>query len=393
MEARNKPPVKAFRKVIYEVVLPTMPGSATPRLLRRMNAQRVLDVLRGAEGPLRVTELVARTGMSRPTVDAVADDLVRLGWLEEHGAESARRGRPARELSFRPSAGYVAALDIGEVKVRVAVADLSGAVVAERVRAFNGADRLPVVRRLTTATLKDAGITREQLLMSCVGCTGPMDPATGHVLFSSVFPEGFDLARALSGTLGQAIVVENDCNLAVIAERWCGAAAGADDIVAVLAGERIGAGILVGGQVLRGHAGAAGELAFLGGAEAERDAHGISQFVRDLSGEDPAAVFAAAEAGDERATAIVERVMRWAGSGIVMAAQIVNPEVVVISGGAARAREPMLDPLRRRLEATVRLPPRLAASPLAERGPLVGAIRLALDELEPLLLEGLDEVA
>jgi len=130
-----------------------MPGSATPRLLRRMNAQRVLDVLRGAEGPLRVTELVARTGMSRPTVDAVADDLVRLGWLEEHGAESARRGRPARELSFRPSAGYVAALDIGEVKVRVAVADLSGAVVAERVRAFNGADRLPVVRRITTATL------------------------------------------------------------------------------------------------------------------------------------------------------------------------------------------------------------------------------------------------
>jgi predicted NBD/HSP70 family sugar kinase len=370
-----------------------MPGSATPRLLRRMNAQRVLDVLRGAEGPLRVTELVARTGMSRPTVDAVADDLVRLGWLEEHGAESARRGRPARELSFRPSAGYVAALDIGEVKVRVAVADLSGAVVAERVRAFNGADRLPVVRRITTATLKDAGITREQLLMSCVGCTGPMDPATGHVLFSSVFPEGFDLARALSGTLGHAIVVENDCNLAVIAERWCGAATGADDIVAVLAGERIGAGILVGGQVLRGHAGAAGELAFLGSAEAERNAHGISQFVRELSGEDPAAVFAAAEAGDERATAIVERVMRWAGSGIVMAAQIVNPEVVVISGGAARAGEPMLDPLRRRLEATVRLPPRLAASPLAERGPLVGAIRLALDELEPLLLEGLDEVA
>ena len=80
---------------------------ATPRLLRRMNAQRVLDILREV-GPLRVTELVAQTGLSRPTVDAVADDLVRLGWLEESAAETPRRGRPARSLAFRADAGYVA---------------------------------------------------------------------------------------------------------------------------------------------------------------------------------------------------------------------------------------------------------------------------------------------
>jgi predicted NBD/HSP70 family sugar kinase len=371
-----------------------MPPSATPRLLRRLNAQRVLDALRATPGPMRVTELVARTELSRPTVDAVADDLVRLGWVEESVAEAPRRGRPARLLSFRASAGYVAAVDIGEEKVRVAVADLLGAVVAERVRAFDGAERLPVIRRTASATFKDAGIARERLLLSCVGCTGPMDPVTGRVLFSSIFPDGFDLARALTGTLGPAIVVENDCNLAVVAERWCGAAAGLADIVCVLAGERIGAGIMVGGQVLRGHAGAAGELAFLGEREPEEGAHGIAQFARELSGgDDPAAVFAAAGAGDERATAIVERVVRWAGTGIVMAAQIVNPEVVVISGGAARAGEPLLAPLRRRLEATVRLPPRLEASPLAERGPLVGAIRLALDALEPRLLDGLEEAA
>jgi hypothetical protein len=66
---------------------------------------------------------------------------------------------------------------------------------------------------------------------------------------------------------------------------------------------------------------------------------------------------------------------------------------VVIGGGVARAGEALLGPLRRRLEAMVRMPPRLAASPLAERGPLLGAVRLALDELEPRLLDGLDEAA
>lgn len=366
---------------------------ATSRLLRRMNAQRVLDALRACEGPLRVTELMASTGLSRPTVDAVADELLRLGWVAEAAGEGGGRGRPARSLSFRADAGYVFGVDIGEVKVRTAVADLRGDVVAERVREFAGAERLPEIRRTINATLGDAGLSRADLVSSCVGCTGAMDSPRGRVLFSSVFPDDFDLAGALARTLGRPLVIENDCNLAVIAERWCGAAAGLDDVVCILAGERIGAGITVGGALMRGHEGAAGELAFLGAFEYEHGARGIGQLVRELSGEAPEAVFSAAGAGDEEALAIVERAERWAGHGIVTTAQIVNPEVVVIGGGVARAGEVLLAPLRDRLQRMVRRPPRLAASPLAERGPLLGAIRLALDELEPRLLEGLADAA
>jgi predicted NBD/HSP70 family sugar kinase len=366
---------------------------ATPSLLRRLNAARLLDALREAHGPLRVTELMALTGLSRPTVDAVADELVRLGWVGEAASEPAGRGRPARSLAFAADAGHVAGVDIGEVKVRAAVADLRGDVVAERVAEFAGAERLPVIRRVARAALRDAGVARDDLLGACVGCTGAMDRARGRVLFSSVFDTGFDLARALRGTLGPEIVVENDCNLAVLAERWRGAAVGLDDVVCVLGGERIGAGILVGGALLRGHAGAAGELAFLGAYAQEHGARGIGQLVRELSGEDPEAVFARAADGDAAALELVERAERWAGQGIVVTAQVVNPELVVIGGGVARAGEVLLAPLRRRLEAMVRMPPRLAASPLAERGPLLGAVRLALDELEPRLLDGLDEAA
>src|SRR3954452_11054391 len=117
-----------------------MSRPATSRLLRRLNAQRVLDALREDDDPLRVTELVERTELSRPTVDAVAEDLIRLGSIEESAAQ-ARRGRPARSLSFNASAGHVAGVDIGEVKVRVAVADLRGRIVAERMRQFDGAAR------------------------------------------------------------------------------------------------------------------------------------------------------------------------------------------------------------------------------------------------------------
>ena len=255
------------------------------------------------------------------------------------------------------------------------------------MREFDGDERWPIIRRTARATLADAGIAREQLLAACAGCTGPMDPRTGHVLFSSIFEDDYDLAGALAGTFGRRPVVENDCNLAVIAERR---RTGLDDIVAVLAGERIGAGIMVGGQVMRGHAGAAGELAFIG---VDEPSHAVGPLVRELAGEPPEVVFPAAEAGDEKALAVVAAVERSLSTGIVMTAQLVNPEVVVISGGAARAGDALLAPLRERLQTLVRLPPRLEASPLAERGPLLGAIRCALDDLEPRLLDGLDEAA
>jgi predicted NBD/HSP70 family sugar kinase len=366
--------------------------TATPRLLRRMNAQRVLDVLREG-GPARVTEVVERTGLSRPTVDAVADGLIRLGRLEEVAVPGPRRGRPARTLAFRADAGYVAGLDIGEHKVRAAVADLAGEIVAENLHELDAGELLPQVRRTAGAALKAAGVRREQLLSACVGCTGPMDPETGHVIFSSLFDNGFDLAGALRRTLGPRVVVENDCNLAVIGDRWHGASRGIDDAICVLAGERMGAGILVDGRLVRGHAGAAGEMAFLGAYEVEHGAEGIASLVRRLSGEAPEAVFAAARAGDAAAIDAIERAIAGAGRAIVTLALVLNPEIVVIGGGVAEAGDVLLEPLRRQLARMARLPPRIEASPLAARVVIVGAVRRALDDLEPRLLDGLEDAA
>src|SRR3954467_260326 len=132
-----------------------MSQPATTRLLRRLNAERVLHALRET-GPLRVTELVARPGRARPPLAAVADELLRLGWLEELAADRPRRGRPARTLALRAHAGYVAGVDIGEVKVRSAIADLSGTVLAERVHEFRDQDRLPEITATIAGTLADA---------------------------------------------------------------------------------------------------------------------------------------------------------------------------------------------------------------------------------------------
>jgi predicted NBD/HSP70 family sugar kinase len=357
-----------------------------------LNAARVLAQLR-ATGPQRVTELVAATGLSRPTVDAVADDLLRLGWVTEATTGGGRRGRPARVLAFRADAGYVAGLDIGETKVRAAVADLRGEIVGEHVCPFDGADQLPLIRRTARAALGAAGVGREQLLASCVGCTGAMDAANGRVLFSGVLPAGFSLRSAMLRTLAPPVAIENDCNLAVIGERWLGVAGGAEDVICVLAGERLGAGIVVGGKLLRGYAGAAGELAFLRDYARGPEADGVSHLMRELTGRPPEDVVAAARGGERAALAVVERCAAWAAQPIITMAQVLNPELVVIGGGVAAAGDVLLDPLRRLVGEVVRFAPRIQASPLGARGALLGAIRHALDDLEPRLLDGLEEAA
>ncbi|HYY06699.1 MAG TPA: ROK family protein, partial [Candidatus Limnocylindria bacterium] len=191
-----------------------------------------------------------------------------------------------------------------------------------------------------------------------------------------------------------------------------GVAAGIDDVICVLAGERMGAGIVVDGRLVRGHRGAAGEMAFLGAHAEEHGAEGIAYLTRRLGAEairkdgalsrlvggDPARlqaehVFTAAAHGDAVATEVIERVLRRAGHSIVPLAQVLNPELVVIGGGIAAAGDALVAPLRAQLQEMAWLPPRLEASSLGARGPLIGAIRHALDHLEPRLLEGLEQAA
>jgi predicted NBD/HSP70 family sugar kinase len=173
---------------------------------------------------------------------------------------------------------------------------------------------------------------------------------------------------------------------------------------------------MVSGRLVRGHGGAAGEMAFLGAYEEEHGAKGVARISRTLAAEavamgegrggalwtavggDPArvdaeAVFAAAAAGDELAAGIVDESLHSAGRAIATMALVLNPEVVVIGGGVARVGDALIMPLRRRLEEMARLPPRLEASPLAEDGVVLGAIRHSLDHVEPRALDRLHEAA
>jgi predicted NBD/HSP70 family sugar kinase len=372
---------------------------ATLTLLRRLNAQRVLDLLRASGQPNRVTELAQAAGLSRPPVDAVVDDLLALGLVDPHEDTGVRgRGRPARRYGLRARAAVVAGVDIGSRRITAVAADLRGDAVGEAEVELDSAapyqDRLAALRKVVREAAGD-----DRLGAVAVGVPGVVHADGDQVRESSVLPSlsGVRLGDELGQELGCPVLVDNDANLAALGERWRGVAADARNMVFILSGERLGAGIILGAELVRGHDGIAGELGFVSLLTVDHPAEGIGALMRRAQREmyparpprEPEAILVAATAGEADALRIRDYAVDRAARAIASVSMLLAPELVVIGGGVADAGRDLVDPLAERLGWLTAHPPRVAVSALGRRAVLTGALRLALDVLEPTLLADL----
>ena len=383
-------------------------AAATPQLLRRVNAQAVLRHIRGADVATG-TELMALTGLTRASVIAVCEDLIGRGWIVELDQPRAdpppirRKGRPARRFAFNREAGFVLGLDIGAATTTAAVADLRGTVIGRSSESFRAADipaqeRIGVVDLACRQALEAAGADPGRVLAVGAGIAAPVD-RDGNVLVTQRFWSLFDvgLRSALKELHGWTVLLENDANLAALGERWRGSGAGVDDLVVLLAGERLGAGVMESGRLLHGRGGAAGEMGYLDMVEGVGSSDGIAALARQWSaaGGGPSAggaasaprVFEDAAAGDAAALAILDRISERMARVIASIASLINPEQVVIGGAVAESAGALLPGITALLPRFTATPPRVTASPLGDAIVTVGAVRHALDYVEANALE------
>jgi predicted NBD/HSP70 family sugar kinase len=382
---------------------------ATPGLLRRMSAGAVLEFMRSSAA-VTVTEVMDGTGLTRATAIAVCEDLKDRGWVRELENQRAfgdyQKGRPARRFELNERAGVVLGLDIGYSKVTVVVADLRGGTMARLSRPFGvagltAAERISFIDHLAVAALETAGARPEHVLAVCAGVAAPVD-RHGDVLATQEFWGLFDidLRASLKELRGWTVLMENDANLAALGDRWMGAAAGVDDVVVILASERLGSGVIDGGRLLHGSSGSAGELAFLDLVQGVGDTYGIANLARTWAAEALAGaadtslrtigtdgpeaehVFAAAAAGDPVARKILERLADRMARVIGTVATMYNPELVVIGGAVANSAGVLIGPISERLPDFTATPPRVAVSPLGDAMVTVGAVRAALNYVE-----------
>jgi predicted NBD/HSP70 family sugar kinase len=379
--------------------------------LREMNAAMVLGFMREFGGPVNVGELMELTGLTRATVIAICEDLVDRGWVREleNGRSTAAyvKGRPARRFAFDAQAAFVLGIDIGNRRMTAVLADMAGTAVSRIAVPFQvlnapAQERAALLRAITDDALVKAGVAPERILAVSLGVAAPVS-REGEVLTAQEFWGTFDVRKELSEWHGWTVLIENDANLAALAERWQGTAEGIDDLVVVLAGDRLGSGVLESGRLLHGTNGAFGELGYLYNLEGVGDPMGMAYWahhwgkevldsgatteLRELCHGDPSqltaeAVFAAAADHDTAAIEIVNRLSLRMARVIGSFSTMLNPEIVVLAGGVAAPANAVIPIIEKYLPTFTSTPPKVKASTLGDSIVSIGAVRHALNYVE-----------
>lgn len=374
--------------------------AAQSKISRRMSQSAVIQAIANC-APVSRASVAKMTGLSKQTVSEIVGNLEAEGWVREVGQSEGHVGRRAVVYEIAPSAATIASVDLGGTKVRVALCDLTGKVLAEQVEPTNAAGGIAVVEqivRLVRTAASEAVGGLSKLHTAVVGVPGVPDPKTGAILMAPNIAgiDQIDLAGSLREMVGVEVFVENDVNLAALGEHWLGSRGEQEDLVFISVGTGIGSGIVMGGQLLRGASGAAGEIGFLpfgadpfdaeslntGALErvAATDAITSQYLLRSGTSLDVPGVFDAASFGDRDAIETLDAVARQIARAVVAMVAIVDPSVVVI-GGSIGSREELLGRIRHFVSLCTPRNVNVERSHLGDHAALAGGASIALSHL------------
>jgi predicted NBD/HSP70 family sugar kinase len=370
--------------------------SATPPLLKDLNERRVLETIR-ADAPISRAQISRRSGISKPTVSLAIRSLLDAGLVRE--AAEGPDGPSYGAVFFEPvpEAALVLGFDLGARFLRGAICDLRGDIRARldvEVAGHDAVRMLAEIASLRTRLVEAAGVADELIDGMVVGVPGVVDAKSGRIdLATSVAGlEGGTFRTAVSDRLGLPVTLENDVNLAALGEQWQGVARGVEDFVFLSIGTGMGAGLVLHGELHRGHNGAAGEVdfAFVGlSHDVDPCAGAISAYAAALAAEravetavrppfDARDIFAAARAGDSLAHDVVEEAARRIALHVVPVAAVTDVSLVVLGGGLGANGDLLLRPVRELLRSWIPYPPRVDVSSLGEAAVLSGALAIGL---------------
>jgi predicted NBD/HSP70 family sugar kinase len=385
--------------------------------LRALNIDRVLSVAMDRPGTFTRAELIEATGLSAPTVGTLSAHLIQTGVVRDLGTGPSRGGRRPSLMEFNARHGYVAGIDLGPTRTRLAVADLRGDPIAHRVVATPGDAPPEMLGKMAVALralLEEAQVPIGRLLIVVAGAPGAVDIHKGTVTFAPNLTGWTDvpmrrlLQRALDGT---PVLVENDVNLALLGEHWRGAARGHDTCAFIFVGTGIGAAILIDGELHRGNHFMAGEIGMmcmgpqyleadfgsrgcletLAGLEALRARW--PQAARGDAGGWLMDLVAAAEAREPRARLAVDDTARLIGIATANVVTVVDPSLIVLGGAMFAQAGPLVGQVRAVVERIARTSAPVVVSALGKEAPLAGCLLVAAMEARKHLRQGLRSAA
>ena len=369
----------------------------------------------GRDVPRRA--LAGRMGFSKSKLGAAVAGLVASGVLEERGVHVSTGGRRAEGLGLSRDLGVVMAVDLGATSLGVALLsptlEVLGALDEEMDVRQGPGPVMARVKSLMRRLLAARSLERDAVLAVGMGVPGPVEVQSGLLVNPPIMPgwEGFSIRDDLAGLLNAPVYVDNDVNIAALAELWHGGREPQNFFV-VKVGTGIGCGIVCGGSVYRGADGAAGDVghilvdphgprchcgnvgcveAMAAGPAIAREATQAAQAGESallaewlaLQGRlDPPDVARAGREGDPVANAIIQKSGLLIGQMLASLVNFFNPSHIVLTGGVTRMGPLWLASIRQSVyQRSLALSTRhieIRPSSLGDHGGLVGAGALAV---------------
>jgi predicted NBD/HSP70 family sugar kinase len=376
--------------------------TATPRKSTRHAARRAVIEAAIASSPISRAGMVRRTGLSRQTVADAVDTLERQGWLLVSRQGRRNPGRTGANYELCRDAAFVFGCDLGGTKLHVALADLSGAIVAEAIEQTDqrsGQHLLAQIRAATDKLVRKAKIDRRRVHLGTIGIAGVVDPHSGGLTFGPNIPDfkSTNVSDGMRRAFGCNVTIENDVNLAVLGEHWRGRGQGIQNLAFIALGTGIGMGLLSDGNLVRGAHGAAAEIGYLpigadpfdprnvaaGTFEAVVGTAGILRRHGEAGGkvmDGVRGIFDAMNKGDVIARRTIEDTAKWTAIGIASVVALVDPELVILGGGIG-TRPEFITRIEAHLARCLLRPVPVAPSSLENRATLMGAIAMGLGQL------------
>ncbi len=303
-------------------------------------------------------------------------------------------------------------IDIGGTNTVFGIIDQQGRIchkLSIATQAKDGGERL-MARILETAR----GLIAEHPVQGIgVGSPGQIDPTTASCAFANEnLPgwTGMPIARRIHEALGLPVKVENDANVAALAEYRFGAGKGVGHLICLTLGTGVGGGVIIDGKLLIGATGRGAELGHIvvradgphcpcgmnGCLETYASATGIVRMAGEALATGRAsslktverlsakAVFAAAAAGDSLADQVVAEASYMLAVGIAGLQNLFDPQLVLLGGGVSLAGQPLIDRVQRHLESwpMTRGRARLDRCALGDDAGVIGAAALVLPHQE-----------
>ncbi|UJP63259.1 ROK family protein [Mongoliitalea daihaiensis] len=329
-------------------------------------------------------EICTEVGISLPTVNSLLGDLIASGEIIKHGRAESQGGRKPDLYRLAENSFFIISVDINKFRVRTAIYNSNNIQVSKpeilKITLNNDKDTFDKIGDFLITYLKSSGIPLEKIIAAGISMPGLIDAINGINHTYLKFDQN-SLVENFERKLEMKVFLENDARAMTLAEFKFGQNDQYKNVLGIFIGWGIGLGIIIDGKIYQGASGFAGEFSHSPIFESrevtcacgkkgclESVASGtaivrmakeaieydhdsiLARMTRENNGEiEPYLVVDAALAGDQRAITILSEAGLDLGRGISILIQLLNPELIIIGGSVAEAKQYLVTPIQQAL--------------------------------------------